>query len=306
MGNTELMDTGFLGANVTVEDSAFGSSYVILQWLNGSPKAKKSGGIPYTGGFFMSGDQGVEPPPGFEEYTLVTDDAVEVKGFASPTLTGSVIRYRRCWDSEPEENSGKRNERFGWDEYEEAQAHGSPRGVCHLLFGIKSYDEPVMLVFRGMVAKSVMGQGRQRGIVPQFAQQIVSAAKRIARKNKQGSKSFPLCAFVLTMGGKLESDGKTPVFDVVGQGNKTSQVTYPIWRDAPDAIVDTALLNRLYVGNETFATYQDYHTEASDWVTAWNSDELAIRNKREVKATGAALPAADGAGGAPGEQEVGF
>ena len=59
---------GFLGADIEVEDQAFGSQYPVIQWVNGTPQGKASGAdsIAHTGGWFMSADQGIEPPPGFD------------------------------------------------------------------------------------------------------------------------------------------------------------------------------------------------------------------------------------------------
>ncbi len=300
MSEETQIDDGFLGAAITVEDPAFGSVYPVIQWINGAPANKKTGGVSYTGGFFLSDDQGVEPPKGFEPHTMITSEGVEVLGYASPMLNGSVIRTRRCWMSEPESGLAQR---FGWNEYDEASGYGTPRGVCHVLFGIPGYDEPVLLVFRGMVAKQIMGQGRgARGIIPQFGQKVIGTAKRLARKQSKNI-SYPLCTFGLTMGGKLEADGKTPSFDKVGQPPNTSMVTYPIWRDEPTQRVDQAILNRLFVGNEALALYQDWHLEAEEWVRSWDAETLTARARRTP---GASLPSGDEAAAAPGDNEVPF
>ena len=65
---SELADDDLFAIDgmVDVDDPAFGSMYPIVQWVNGDPKKKKSGGIDYTGGFFVSAEQGIEIP-GAEE-----------------------------------------------------------------------------------------------------------------------------------------------------------------------------------------------------------------------------------------------
>jgi hypothetical protein len=300
---TELFDDGFLSADITVEDPIFGSAYPVVQWANGDKTKSKSGGIEYTGGFFISADQGIEPPDGFEPYTLMTSEGVEVIGFAASMITGSVLRYRRCWMSEPEgENSLSR--RFSWNEYDDACAYGKVRGVAHILFALKGSEEPVLLAFRGMVAKQMLGQGRQRGIIPNFGSKILGSAKRIARKNKR-NKVYPLCTFELTIGAEVSADGK-PVFTKVGTGKNTSNITYPMWRDEPKELVSESLLGRLFVGNEALGLYQDWHTEADDWTHSWDSAQLAARAAARTPAVAAAVAAPVAQDGVPADQEVPF
>lgn len=294
--NNELFDDGFLNADITVEDPSFGSNYAVFQWVNGDTKKKKTGGIEYTGGVFLSADQGIEAPEGFDPFTLVTDDGTEIPGFAASEITGSVLRYRRCWISEPENGL---SQRFGWNEYDDASAYGKVRGVAHVLFSLKGMEEPVLLAFRGMVAKRMLGQGRDRGIIPMFGSKVVGAAKRIARKRGR-NKAYPLCAFEITIGGDLDSNGE-PVFTKVGTGKNTSNVTYPVWRDEPQALVTESELGRLFVGNEALSLYQDWHTEAEDWVRSWDAERFTHRISAAPKQV-----AAGDEDGVPGDQEVPF
>jgi hypothetical protein len=306
--NNEFEDglNGFLGADIEVEDQAFGSQYPVIQWVNGTPQGKASGAdsIAHTGGWFMSADQGIEPPPGFEAYTLVTSEGTEVVGFAKRDLTFSPIRTRRCWTVDP--GDGGLLQRFAQADYESAQAIGKPRGNAHIIAGLEGVDEPVLLSLRGMTAKAMMGQGRDRGIIPEYGNKIIRAAKRVARKHKRKGadgkgKSFPLCTFRLTVG-PARDDKDKPDFTKVGTGNNTSQITLPVWVDEPKALVNQALLNRLYVGNETFAMYQDIHRETDEWRAAWDAQNLS-----RTPAGQAGVPAtADGDKPLPGDQEIPF
>lgn len=289
----------FLAADINVEESGFGSQFPLVQWVNGDPKNKPLGGIAYTGGFFISADAGIDCPPGFEEYTLHTQDAKEVKGFAARDLKGvSVIRYRKCWSSDPGNNGLVM--RFGWNDYEEAEAYGSARGVAHILIGLKGFDEPLLVSFRGMTAKGMMGMGRNdRGVIPTVGQTLLSAAKREARKSKM-TKTYPLCAFSFDLGPKRNEQGE-PVFEEVGSGSNTSLITLPTWLDATDGMVSDTELQRRYVGNELLATYQDVHREAEEWVRAWDSETLSERAGRG-KGMSIAAPATD----VPGEHKAPF
>ena len=50
--NNSDFEDGFLGAQVEVEDRDFGSSYPLIQWVNGSPAGKAVGAdsIAHLGG----------------------------------------------------------------------------------------------------------------------------------------------------------------------------------------------------------------------------------------------------------------
>lgn len=302
---SEGFDDGFLGADIQVEDRAFGPQYPIAQWVNGNPKNKRQGGIAYTGGVFIATEQGISGEKlqacGFEPYSLVTNDGTEVPGFAASRLVISPIRYRRCWQVVAE---GQLPQRFGWDEYDAATEAGKPRGVAHLLVAIHGLEEPVLLSFRGMTARRVMGQGKERGIVPSYSQKICGTAKKIARENKK-DKNYPLCLFRLTLSPEVE--GKAPKFTEVGKGSEKNLVTHPCWQDEPAGEVDMALLKRLYVGDESAATYQDWHKGADEWVGAWDTETLQdFRGRRAKRKAEGGTEGEEAADGTPGERQVTF
>jgi hypothetical protein len=136
-----------------------------------------------------------------------------------------------------------------------------------------------------------------------FGAKIIGAAKRVARKRGR-NKAYPLCAFTLTIGG--ETDGKEPVFTKVGTGKNTSNITKPVWRDDPKELVKEQLLGRLYVGNESLGLYQDWHSEADEWVHSWDAERLAARASRKVGAAAPANAVPGDEGGVPGDQDVPF
>lgn len=288
----------FLSADINVEESGFGSQFPLCQWVNGDPAKKPLGGVAYTGGFFINAEAGIECPPGFKPDTLHTKDGDEIKGFSARDLKGaSVIRFRRAWTSDPGDNGLVL--RFGWDSYDEANEYGKARGVAHVLMALKDFDEPLLVSFRGLTAKAIMGMGRDRGVIPHFGSVICSAAQRVARKNKM-SKKYPLCAFTLDIG-PARNEAGDPLFVEVGTGSNTSMVTMPVWIDATSGEVSEAEVQRRYVGNEKLALYQDIHREAEEWAHNWDSDILAARVKK-VTGEPIAAPASD----VPGEHAAPF
>lgn len=267
-------ENDFLGASISVEDQAFGPQFPIIQWVNGSPRAKALGldHISYTGGFFISADQGVSSElllkAGFSETEITTNKGDVIKGYAARSLEISPIRFRRCWQVQAEAG-GQRAARFAWDDYDSAIAEGKARGVCHLLVHVHGIDKEVFAVsFRGTTARDVLGQGKDRGLIPTYANKIPGRATRIA---KAASKKnvYPLCAFKLTIAAESSADG-LPVFTEVGSKEKNN-VTRPVWLDEPDSEVTAPDLRRLFVGNALFAELQDVHRSADAWVDAWSS-----------------------------------
>jgi hypothetical protein len=277
----ERIDDGldFLDAEVLVEDRAFGSVYPVLQWVNGKATNKKAGGIGHTGGFFCSAEQGVEIP-GFEPYTMITQDGTEIEGFAARDVNLAVVRTRKSWQVEPAE--GGLRQRYGYDEFEDAQAAGTARGNTHILVCINGMKEALMLAVSGYTARALAaaGQGRDRGIIPAFSGKVLTAANRLAKKSGKGA-SYPLCAFELKVGPKRKADG-TPMYDEVGTKQK-SPVTLPVWLDEPKT-VDATYLKGAYVGHERFMAYQGVHQEAEEWVNAWDSEALSALRNRGKKA----------------------
>jgi hypothetical protein len=313
--NMNAEDAAFLdiGDLVDVQDRAFGPVYPIVQWTNGSVQNKKSGGVDYTGGFFVSAEQGVQIP-GAVPHTLITQNGSEVQGFAIRDLKGTPIRFRRSWLATPEE--GALAIRFPWTGYEDAQEvdfRRAPRGRGQLLFLVEGMEEPVVLSFSGTVSGAVFSQGSKRGLLPSYAQLIVNQAKRIA-KRKGRNIDYPLCAFRMAIGPDREESGE-PKFTTVGSGSATSRVTMPVWLDRPTGMVEEPQIASVFVGRDQFSKNQSYHKDADAWVSAWSADVLIQQIKTSAdskrKLSEAAAQAGVEDGGAeqsalPGEKEVPF
>lgn len=277
-----VSEDSFLLADINVEEQGFGSAYPTMIWYNGDPAKKAQGGIGYTGGFFIAADAGVEKPAGFEDYTLITGEGEEIAGFAAKDVVMTVIRYRRCWIVK---NEGALPVRFGWNAYEEAQEYGKARGTAHVLAKLEGSEDIFLVTFVGMAAKAMLGQGKERGVLPTFGNSILTAATRVATKKMKEAgvrgkpSAYPLCAFKIQIG--PQSENGAPVFTKVGKGSDTSMITLPTWTDQGNTptVPDTEIQRR-FVGNAMLSQLQEIHREAEGWVAAWDPETLAQRNQR--------------------------
>ena len=306
---TDLKNDDLFGIEIEISDPAFGSMYPIVQWVNGDPGKKKSGGLQYHGGFFISAEQGIEVP-GAEPYTLITADGDEVEGFAIRDLELIPIRYRRSWLAQADEKGLA--QRFPWNAYEDAKEYDhkeKPRGRAQLVTLLVGMDEPVVVTLSGLTAGAVFSAGRKRGVIPTFAQTVLNRAKQLARRAGRNI-DYPLCAFKLTIGPARDDKGD-PVFEKVGSGNSTSQITMPVWRDRPAGMPDEAGIRRRFVGPELFGKVQDMHKSSDEWYGQWSPDELIKQLKKsaatrnELKGLSAGNSVDDGEG-LPGAREVPF
>lgn len=299
-----IADDDFLSADVTIEDRQYGAQFPIVQWVNGTPDKKKEGGIAYTGGFFISTEQGVVPP-GFTPYTLVTKEGEEIEGFATRDLSLSVLRLRKSWVVAPDKGLAQR---FAQAEYDSACEMGKPRGQLHVLVMMKGLDEPLCLTFRGFAAKGMAGQGKDRGVIPSFGQMVPTVATRLARKQNRKT-NYPLCAFYLTVGGQRDDKG-VPVHTEVGEKEK-SKISMPVWVNEPKA-VDEAFVRKAFVGNILLTAHQAAYTESESWYEAWSEEQLAARRaslvRKQPAGAGAEGAAMNGKAstGLPGNTEVPF
>jgi hypothetical protein len=280
------MDEDFLSiaGQITIQDQPFGAMYPVIQWVNGDMKAKAIGGISYTGGFFVSAEQGLDLP-GWTPYTLVTRSGQEIVGFSCRDLTLTPIAFRRSWLVRRDEAGLPI--RLPWNGYAEGTKYDykkSPRGRGQLLAKIKTSDgwlaDPVIITFSGMVAASVFSQGRTRGIVPAFGQIVVNQASRIAA-SKGNQKRYPLCAFTLDIGADRDGNG-LPIFADVGKGDAKSKVTLPKWLNRPSGVVATSEINKRFVGASQFDINQRIYNEAGEWTRAWSAEALIEALKRNA------------------------
>ena len=192
--------------------------------------------------------------------------------------------------------------RFANSEYDEAVAYGKVRGQTHVVFEPDGCSDLVMLTFRGLGSKAIAGMGKEAGAIPQFGARVVGLANRLARQSKRTT-PYPLCAFKLTIGPARLDDG-APAFTEVGKKPDTSQVTFPVWADAPMGEQTAADVQKRYVGHDRFNRLQVAFSDTESWVEDWSEEKLLARRTKGAK--GGAAAAAGATAGLPGASEVPF
>ena len=257
-----------------------GPTYPWIQWVHGKPGQKRVGGVPYTGGWFVSADNADAMPDGWTQDELVHQDGSATGGFFAQTIIVAPIRRRRAWVVNTPNGS---TDYYPWNQYDNAKASGNPSGKLQVLVALQGkLDAPFILTMRGMVGKA-------------FTQDVMSDLQRFVLKPvnalvRKGGKSlrFPWRAFWLTVGSETNSKGE-PVYTTVGQGNNTSNVTLPV-ATLPAEGASPAELRKCFVGAENLATFSEWYTDADEWARAW--DEV----------TTAEAPAVDNGAVAPLEE----
>lgn len=304
-----------------IEEPLAGLVHPTIQWINGSKKQKARGtdDIAYTGGWFISEDQGVdEAPPGFKPYVFTTDKGDEIPGYAARTLEKVVvIRDRKCWIVDPMSPTPVR---FSSREYDEAVEYATslskpdagPRGRLHVLIAFPSAPQDLfVLSLGGTVVSDFRGSRNSEGVLDGFRNKIVKRATRMSHQRSrsgQGGKptDFPTCAFFLTNVGAAVDDKGAPVFETRGKGTATSTVTPPKWLDAPNGNASVDLINKLFVRDSDLRNMvQHAFNENESWSTAWYEEPLAEQRSRLIKKTSTEVQAST-EGGRPDDQEMGF
>ena len=92
---------GWLGTVQEVDQSTveiIGPQYPLIQWINGDPKARKAGGVAYTGGWFINAEQlASDELDGWEAGELMHEKGGSTPGFFARDITIAFLRARRAW-----------------------------------------------------------------------------------------------------------------------------------------------------------------------------------------------------------------
>lgn len=255
----------------TVETS--GPEYPFIQWVNGKPNMKKSGGMAYQGGWFMPSTQlSIDCPEGWAAEELVHDSGSSTAGYYKRDIAVAVIRVRRRWII-----YDKTTTSWPWSQYQEAAkatTEGRPSGHLQALSVVKGLESlgPVVLTMKGSISRAFMGSRGDEGVLGRFNRMVIREANSINARRGVLAK-FPYRAFWLAVG--PQRDGKDqPVFTEVGQKPNSSMVTLP----APlglDAQLQNGDLAKRFVGRELLEQLNAYYVEADAWATAWNQVQVA-------------------------------
>ena len=274
-----------------------GPEYPYIQWVHGDPKAKKIGGVIYTGGWFFPKQQaGAEELPGWEAGELTHDNGEETEGFFRRDIAVAVLHWRQCWGVT--KANGKKAF-FAWGQYSQAEALGKangsrPAGRLHALCIVRGLEGtgPIILTLGGVAAASfTVGYDKAEGVLARAARVIVKPVNATNAKRGKSTK-FPYRAFWLTTGAQRSADG-APTYTEVGQAPNSKLVTFPALIGVPDKLdIDGA--RALFVGREALATLNDLYADAADWAKAW--DDIAPRaDEDEDEEAEAGTPKGDAA-----------
>lgn len=250
----------------TVEQEA--ERYPYIQWVNGSPSEKRGGGVPYTGGFFISEEQALKvphvwetPPAGWEAGELIHDNGSSTKGYYAASLDAALLHRRQAWRV----FDGQTTKMFIWKDYERALAEGKPSGRLQLLGLVKGLEEmgPLMLTFGGTAARAVT-----QGVLKAFRDNAIAVANGLNAKRKVSAK-FPYRAFWLTLSAALDGKG-LPLFETVGTGNNTTTVALPKPIGLERRLSADELAAR-FVGRDLLSELNRHWRETESWARAWDS-----------------------------------
>jgi len=249
-----------------------GPEYPYIQWVHGDPKAKRVGGVIYTGGWFFPKQQaGAEEIEGWEAGELTHDNGEETEGFFRRDLTVAVLHWRQCWQVK---KANKRMAVFTWDNHAGAkafaEAEGShPTSRLHALCIVQGLEEmgPIILTLGGVAAASfTTGYKKHEGVLARAARVIVKPVNAAISKKGKSSK-FPYRAFWLTVGANRDERGE-PLFSPVGE-QQSVLLALPSLVGVPDKL-DLDGARALFVGRENLAAFNDLYADAADWSKAWN------------------------------------
>jgi len=261
----------FLDAAGDIDQSTLdvqGAQYPYIQWVNGQSALKPVGGVIYTGGWFMPGDQVDGEPDGWEAGELAHGNNTATAGFFARDIAVAVVRSRRAWFV----SLGGNYQQFPWAKFDRAKALGSPRGKLQVLTLVKGLEAfgAIVLTMKGSTSRAFSSSRRGRSVLDSFDAGVVKEADKLVPRRKDGTRPrFARRAFWLTVGPDRDSAG-VPVYETVGRGTDTSFVTLPVALGIPVEPTKEAL-GALFVGYNTLPRVEELYTEGEAWAAAWDA-----------------------------------
>jgi len=199
-----------------------------IQWMHGSKKAKKIGGMAYTGGLFIPEDQFTEfEAEGWEPEVFVAENNEEIKGWYTKHARLSVIRMKWFW--------------FDGNSY------------CHLLCTIKGESTKSLFSFQ---AKGVTKAMYLRNAFNDHRSRVVSIVNRNRPDNTPMMEPFGIWFMIQA--------GKHDVYVSKKEGAEQSAMTPPELY-IPEGGVSEKYATGLYVGEETYLKGLDHYRDTEAW-----------------------------------------
>ena len=162
--------------------------FPIVQWVNGSSAQKRTGGVPYTGGWFISETSagGLDSLPGWTKDVLITRSGQEVPGFFKQNIEVAYLHKRRHWRVQI---SNERSAYFPfnqWDQAVQASPAGKkPSSALQMLVWVKDLDvlNPVVLTLKGYVSAEITGKRNQEGVLDAFSTRVAGTINNALHAN---------------------------------------------------------------------------------------------------------------------------
>ena len=248
----------------TVETSE--QRYPWVMWVNGQPAQKRAGGVPYTGGWFVSDKNIKTAPQDWEPGEMIHRDNSATTGYFRRDLTVAIVAMRRRWIDAMTNPPIS----FPWSDFERAKEElgKRPTGHIQVLAVLRDAIEvgPVVLTLKGTVASRFMSS--RDGVLGLFNEYIIRAANELALKAGKNAR-WPMRAFWLAVG--PDRDPKDlPIFTEVGQPPNSSTVVFPALRNAHEKMTP-AEVKALFVGRDLLEQLNDLYGQVLAWRNAWDA-----------------------------------
>ena len=247
------MSTDFLDDFEVVDPTAveaLGPTYPVAQWLNGDPKMAAAGGVAHTGGIILPlkylGDA-VTPAPGWSKTTVAFSSGKSETVLAAPKVRLAVIRTRFRWFV-MQNGVTTYFPRSGYI------AESGMRGHVQALCGVAGYDFPLVITFKGKASQEF------ERLLREFTQKIQDATVHAARSANKPVSHFPRFAFYM----KLAAGPHIKA----GPKGQDAIITPPVLELPQELNGD--YLNKIYVGRESLAAFQQIFHESVEWSAQWD------------------------------------
>lgn len=270
----------------TIEEDA--QQFPFAQWVHGDKKLAKVGGVPYTGGWFLNGAQGIGidelqgEPCAWEAGELIHEQGDSTEGFFCRDLTFAAIRSRRCWRV----RDGDHTVLYSWSEYDRAlaavPAGGGLSGRLQVLVGLQGREGigPIVLTMGGTVSRAFSPSRQGDSVINTFRRSVLTPAN--AANRKRGKKAlWPYRAFWLSVGPDRDDKGE-PTYTTVGSKGAQHTVTLPIALELHDKMTLQEIGQRC-VGRELLEMFGAWYENAETWATAWDAEALSGVRRAQVE-----------------------
>lgn len=282
------------GASDGLEASASneGSKYPTVMWMTGGPDGEKSGldSMDYVGGFFIpttwrKGDRLYQRIPdganasefievdfsgmGWKrDYFISNSDNKKVTGWWRKTMECSFICARDQWVVVTKVDG--KDKYVGFANYNDAAAHGAPRGQMQVLTLVKGMEAfgPVVLSLKGYTMKAFKGQSdfQRTGVLSQLYEKVTHPIGKLHAADPNKPVNVNYRAVWAHVGPLLKPDG-TPDFIKAGK-EKFTLIAVPTYIGG--TVTTKEDIGKFYVG-AAIQQVTELFDSNKEWAEAWKN-----------------------------------